>query len=100
MLFDQKHDEHSDRPEERSRRTQPMIQELDVLVALRLRAVPQSVCRSSSRPSDLGKVWLRETSRVIAIAKRACPIILWVAAFAAVLAATIALRVALLLPAF
>jgi hypothetical protein len=56
--------------------------------------------RPVSRPLALGNAWSRAIPRIIATAKRVYPIILMVAFFAVILAATIALRLAIWLPMY
>ena len=52
------------------------------------------------RPAALRRLWPRATRRVVATAKQVFPIIAVCAVFAAVLAATIGLRLAIWLPVY
>jgi hypothetical protein len=61
---------------------------------------PQIARRPVSRPSALGNAWSRATRRIMATAKRVYPVIIMVAIFTVIIAATIALRLAIWLPMY
>jgi hypothetical protein len=71
-----------------------------VTITFRHWAEPQIAPRPRSRPSALGNAWSRATRWIIAMAKQVFPVIAVFAIFAAVLAATIALRLAIWLPMY
>jgi hypothetical protein len=58
------------------------------------------VARGTTRPAAFRRLWPRASCWIIAIAKQVFPVIAVCAVFAGVLAATIALRLAIWLPAF
>jgi len=61
---------------------------------------PQIARRPVSRPSALGNAWSHATRRIMATAKRVYPVIIMVAIFTVIIAATIALRLAIWLPMY
>jgi hypothetical protein len=69
-------------------------------IAFRPWAEPEIARRPRSRPSALGSAWSRAARRIMASVKRIFPIILVLAIFAVILAATIALRLAIWLPVY
>jgi hypothetical protein len=63
-------------------------------------AEPQLARRPLSRTSILGNAWSRAARWIVAAAKRVFPVILVFAIFAAILVATIAIRLAIWLPMY
>jgi hypothetical protein len=77
-----------------------MIRSNGVSITSHPKDVTQIMSRSSLKSSDLNTVWLSVLRWTAAVAKRFYPIILIFSLFAAALAATIALRLAIWLPMY